>query len=74
MDELDKKINRALSKKIEEPYTYERTLKKALYQNKHSSIKSYIKNGEGNLSFTSLFSISVNQFKKLFLTFFVISS
>lgn len=43
MDELDKKINRALSKKIEEPYTYERTLKKALYQNKHSSIKSYIK-------------------------------
>ena len=43
MDVLDKKIKSALSKEIEEPYTYERTIKKALYKNKHYGIKHYIK-------------------------------
>lgn len=43
MDVLDKKIKSALSKEIEEPYTYERTIKKALYKNKHYGIKNYIK-------------------------------
>lgn len=43
MEVLDKKIKMALSKEIEEPYTYERTIKKALYKNKNYGIKHYIK-------------------------------
>ena len=43
MDVLDKKIKTALSKEIEEPYTYERTIKTALYKNKYYGIKNYIK-------------------------------
>lgn len=43
MEVLDKKIKMALSKEIEEPYTYERAIKKALYKNKNYGIKHYIK-------------------------------
>lgn len=43
MDVLDKMIKSALSKEIEEPYTYERTIKKALYINKKHKIRNYIK-------------------------------
>ena len=43
MEVLDKKIKMALSKEVEEPYTYERTIKKALYKNKNYGIKHYIK-------------------------------
>ena len=43
MEVLDKKIKMALSKDIEEPYTYERAIKKALYKNKNYGIKHYIK-------------------------------
>ncbi len=43
MDVLDKMIKSALSKEIEEPYTYERTIKKALYINKKHKLKNYIK-------------------------------
>ena len=43
MDVLDKMIKNALSKEIEEPYTYERAIKKALYINKKHKLKSYIK-------------------------------
>lgn len=43
MEVLDKKIKMALSKEIEEPYTYERVIKKALYKNKNYGIKHYIK-------------------------------
>lgn len=43
MDVLDKMIKSALSKEIEEPYTYERTIKKALYIKKKYKIRNYIK-------------------------------
>lgn len=43
MDVLDKKIKSVLSKEIEEPFTYERAIKKALYKNKNYGIKHYIK-------------------------------
>ena len=45
MDVLDKKIKSALSKNIEEPYTYERTIKKALYKKNKYGVKYYIKRG-----------------------------
>lgn len=43
MDLLDKKIKSVLSKEIEEPYTYERTIKRALYNKSKYNIKYYIK-------------------------------
>lgn len=43
MDILDKKIKKALSKEIEEPYTYEEIIKKALYENKKYNFKDYLK-------------------------------
>lgn len=43
MDLLDKKIKSVLSKEIEEPYTYERTIKRALYKKSKNNIKYYIK-------------------------------
>lgn len=42
MDLLDEIIKSAITSDIEEPYTYERTIKKALYQNKHN-FKYYLK-------------------------------
>lgn len=43
MEVLDKKIKSALSKEIEEPYTYERAIKSALYKKSKNNIKYYIK-------------------------------
>lgn len=43
MDVLDKKIKSALSKEIEEPYTYERAIKRALYKKNKKNIKYYLK-------------------------------
>ena len=43
MDVLDKKIKSVLSKEIEEPYTYERAIKRALYKKNKNNIKYYIK-------------------------------
>ncbi len=43
MDVLDKKIKSALLKEIEEPYTYERAIKIALYKKSKNDIKYYVK-------------------------------